>query len=545
MDAREDIAARLRACGERLPGYAPAYRALPRRDFDHVYPLVLGYIRDRFLLTPAMCVSDKLLDLADVSLRYMLELKRMGIDPGQISRSCSGASSVISKKVLLMKAVQDVFQVSMTPAEFADITTVTALTRFICRAAAPAAPAGADSFAGAGEGGGFDVSRVRRDFPALETDVYGHPLIYLDNAATAQMPRQVMDAVRDIELCRANVHRGIHTLSNRCTDAYEHARAVCAAFLGAEPGQVTFTSGTTDGINRVAAALSRTPCGVVATALEHHSNFVPWQQLRLRTGKPFRVCPIQPDGALDLDALDGLLTGDVGLLAVSQCSNVLGMPVPVEEIIRLAHSRGVRVLVDGAQAVCHRDVDVAAMDCDYYVCSGHKLGGPFGVGLLYCKEPLEPMVFGGGMVEHVTAEATTFLPTLEAGTPNVSGAVGLAAAVEYRRALPEGWQEHEAALLRRAETLLRELPGVHFVGSGPHEGCLSLTLDGVTAFDAAAALDQLGIALRSGDHCAQPLHAALGISYTLRISPAFYNTFEELDALAQGLREVLRGRNDG
>ncbi len=335
MESKEELLVRLKTAAQNLTRYADAYRALEHRDFDAVYPLVMGYIRDRFGLTREMCGSDKLLDLADVSLRYMLALKRMGIDPGEISRSCSGASSVITKKVLLMKAVQEIFDVDMTPEEFANITTVTELTRFICeqnREVSRAVP----TVSNADERTGFDVEMIRADFPALSQTVHGHRLIYLDNAATAQMPGTVLDAVRKIESCRSNVHRGVHSLAGRCTDAYEQARAVCAGFLGAQPGQITFTAGTTDGINRVAAAFSGSKGGVVTTALEHHSNFVPWQQLCLRQGRPFRVCPVLPDGSLDMETLDRLLTEDIGLLAVTHCSNVLGTVTPVEQIAALA-----------------------------------------------------------------------------------------------------------------------------------------------------------------------------------------------------------------
>ncbi len=540
MENQEVILARLHAAAQRLPQYESRYLSLSQRDYDHVYPLVQGYILDRFLLTEEMCASEKLLDLADVSLMYMLALKRMGIDPGQISRSCSGASSVISKKVLLMKAVQEVFHVSMTPAEFAEISTVSELAAFICShpqehtAQEPAVQIICTEKAEVS----FDVQRIRQDFPALAQTIHGHPLVYLDNAATMQMPVQVMEAVREVELLRGNVHRGIHTLSSRCTDAYEQARSVCAQFFGTEPGNITFTSGTTDGINRVAAAFADRPGAIVVTELEHHSNFVPWQQLCKKTGREFRVCPIQPDGTLNLDALDAMLTEGTALLAISQCSNVLGMATPLEQVIPMAHQRGIPVLVDGAQGACHMPVNLTALDCDYYVCSGHKLGAPFGVGLLYCKQPLPPMVYGGGMVERVTAEKTTFLPTLEAGTPNVSGAVGLAAALEYRMKLPSGWQTHEAALLRHAETMLREIPGIHFLGSGTRGGCLSFTVDGVDAFDMAAALDQLGIMLRSGDHCVQILHRRLGVPYSLRLSPAYYNTAAEIELMVNAVREL-------
>lgn len=536
---QEKILARLHEASGRIAQYPKAYWALPCRDYAHVYPLVWGYIRDRFLLTEEMCSGDRLLDLADISLRYMLELKRQGIDPGQISRSCSGASSVISKKVLLIKAMQEAFGFSMTPQEFAQITTVGELTAFLCSATpftspVPAAPAPVQ---------GFDPYRIRGDFPALSEKIHGHPLVYLDNSATGQMPRPVMEAVQRLEACRGNIHRGIHTLSGRCTDAYEHARNVCAEFLGVFPGQLTFTSGTTDGINRVAQAFSARPGGIVVTALEHHSNFVPWQQLCLRENRPFRVCPCSPEGVLDLSALDELLTPDVGLLAVTQCSNVTGALTPIDKIIRLAHSRGIPVLVDGAQAICHIPVNLRAMDCDYYVCSGHKLGSPFGIGLLYCREPLPPTVFGGGMVERVTQQETTFLSSREAGTPNVSGAVGLSAAIEYRKNLPEGWEAHERALLAHLRTGLLSLPGIHLYSPEQCCGCLSFTMEGLSPFDAAALLDQQGIALRSGDHCAQPLHQALGTPYTLRVSPAYYNTFEEIDWLISQLKLLLSGEN--
>lgn len=542
MESREAILARLHAAAQRLPQYESRYRALNRRDYDSVYPLVKGYILDRFLLTEEMCASEKLLDLADISLRYMLELRRLGIDPGQISRSCSGASSVISKKVLLMKAVQEVFHVSMTPQEFAEISTISELAAFICghqQTDTAQEQVVQVKYTEEAEHS-FDVQRIRQDFPGLSQPIHGHPLIYLDNAATMQMPLRVMEAVRKVELLRGNVHRGIHTLSSRCTDAYEQARSVCARFFGTEPGHITFTSGTTDGINRLALAFQDRPGGIVVTELEHHSNFVPWQQLCQKTGRTFRVCPIRADGALDLDVLDTMLIEETALLAISQCSNVLGMPTPLEKIIPLAHRRGIPVLVDGAQGACHMPVDLKALDCDYYVCSGHKLGAPFGIGLLYCKHPLPPMVYGGGMVSRVTVEETTFLPTLEAGTPNVSGAVGLAAALEYRMQLPDGWQMHEAALLRHAEALLREIPDIHFLGSGIRVGCLSFTVDGMGPFSLAAALDQLGIALRSGDHCAQLLHSRLGTSYSLRLSPAFYNTFEEMEILAEAIQTIRK-----
>lgn len=395
----------------------------------------------------------------------------------------------------------------------------------------------------------FPVERIRKDFPALSETVHGRPLVYLDNAATAQMPRPVMDAVMHIELRRGNVHRGIHSLSEACTAAYEEARKTCADFLGAEPTQITFTSGTTDGINRVASVYGRTEKrGVMVTELEHHSNFVPWQQLCLNSHRPFHVLTLTDTACPD--KINSLISNDdsIGLLAITSCSNVIGTVTPVREICQIAHRKGIKVLVDGAQAVCHMDIDIKALDCDFFVCSGHKLGGPFGIGLLYCKEPMEPSLFGGGMVDTVTHQTTTFAKppfSGEAGTPHVSGAVGLAEAVRYRSALPEGWQAYEQALLSYAQTRLQEIPGIRLLGSGPRTGCLSFAADGCAAFDIAVLLDQLGIAVRSGHHCAQPLLHALGQEYAVRVSPAFYNTKGEIDALAEGLLRILpilRGR---
>ena len=551
MDEKRREEARLRALYEESTRYAEAYRALSRGDFERVYPLAFGYVRSKYLLTPEQCESEKLLDLADVSLRQTLALKRRGIQVGEIARSCAGASSVITKKILLMKALQEDFRISMTPEEFADIDTLTDLTEFLAAGRGGKTAPETAVITEEKKTAVFDPLSVRADFPALSECVHGRPLVYLDSAATAQMPRAVMEAVSEIELARGNIHRGVHTLSEKCTAAYEEARRTCAGFLGAQPEQITFTAGTTDGINRVAAALDTMSGGVVATAMEHHADFVPWQQACKALGRPFRVCPILPDGTLDMKTLDELLDGDISVLAVTHASNVLGTVNPVEELAGLAHSRGIRVLADGAQSVCHRKIDVTAMGCDWFVCSGHKLGGPFGIGLLYSREPLKPTRFGGGMVDRVTERDTSFLPppaSGEAGTPNVSGAVGLGAAIRYRQALPEGWQAHEKALLRRAEALLREISGVTVLGPGEKEGCLSFTVEGAQPLDVALLMDGAGIALRSGNHCAQPLMAALGVAHTLRVSPAYYNTAAEIDAFAGALRRilpVLRAENGG
>lgn len=523
--------------------YLSAYRALETPTPETVYPILLGYIRERLLLPPALCPGDGLLALCDASLRHILDMKRKGIHIGDISRSCGGASSVISKKVLLLKAVQEDFGISMTPVEFAETSTVRQLAELICVNGSSISSMLADQMPDVFSEPEFDVFRIRKDFPALAESVHGHPLIYLDNAATVQMPRAVMDAVAGIEFARGGAHRGMHTLSRHCTDAYEAARKTCAAFLGAVPEQIVFTAGATDGINQAADAFCRRDKrGVVATQLEHHSNLLPWQQLCRAQGRPFRLCPVLPDGSLDIASADKLLTADIGLLAVSHCSNVTGMVNPVNELCAMAHSRGISVLVDGAQSVCHMIIDVTDMDCDFFVCSGHKLGAPYGTGLLYCKRPIPPVRFGGGMVDMAYDHAAIFSEfplSSEAGTPNVSGAAGLAAAIEYRQTLPPAWQDYEKTLLGYAAENLSKISGLAMLGGKESLGCLSFTIDGCNAFDVAMLLDQQGIALRSGHLCAQPFLRGMGLQSVLRISPCFYNTREELNVLFRCLQEVL------
>jgi cysteine desulfurase / selenocysteine lyase len=393
----------------------------------------------------------------------------------------------------------------------------------------------------------FPVEEIRRDFPALNKTVHNNkPLIYLDNAATAQMPRYVWDAIGEIELCRGNVHRGIHAVSEQCTAAYERAREQVAAYINAKPEQVRFTSGTTDGVNQAAEWLRRNLKSgerVAVTRMEHHSNFVPWQQVCLETGAEFVVLPLNAAGELDMEAVKREISNGIKLLAVAHGSNVLGAVNDVAALGRLTHEAGGLLFVDGAQGICHESVDVVAMDCDFYAFSGHKLGAPFGIGALYTKNPLPPVRFGGGMVETVLDEKTIFdqpPQAYEAGTPNVAGAVGLAAALEYRKNLPEGWQAWEQALMEHLEDGLRSMERVHVLGQpARHSGCISFVVEGASPYDLAVLLDQLGIAVRSGHHCAQPLLRSLGQEYALRVSPAFYNTMEEIDAFLSGLERVM------
>lgn len=392
----------------------------------------------------------------------------------------------------------------------------------------------------------FDVAALRGAYPALAEQIHGRNLVYLDNAATAQMPLCVAEAVQALELRRGNVHRGIHALSEDCTQSFEHARSTVAGFLGAKPEQIQFTFGTTDAVNRVADALAATlkPGDRIAvTRMEHHSNFVPWQQLCRKTGVEFCILPLTPQGDLDLEQAQGLLSRGVKLVAAAHSSNVLGTVNDIPTLARLTHAAGGLLFVDGAQGICHEPVDVAALDCDYYAFSGHKLGAPFGIGALYTRQPLPPVRFGGGMVDQVLDSHTTFASAplcWEAGTPNVSGAVGLARALEFRQQLPEGWQAWEDKLLARLEQGLSDLDRVQVLGHPRRRsGCLSFTVEGASPFDLAVLLDQLGIAVRSGHHCAQPLLHWLGVEYALRVSPACYNTLEEIDAFLSGLRRVI------
>ena len=403
----------------------------------------------------------------------------------------------------------------------------------------------------------FRAEEIRKDFPILSRLVNGRPLVYLDNAATTQIPLPVLEKVREHYATRnANVHRGIHTLSNESTRALEDARRTAARFIGAREDEVVFTSGTTDGLNMLAQAFREVlqpGDEIVVTAMEHHSNFVPWQQLCARTGAVFRVCPLARTGDIDPDALTELVSDRTRIVACAQVSNVLGIVNPLREIAETAHAAGAVFVVDGAQGARHGSTDVRTMGCDFYVFSGHKMTAPGGTGVLYGRREqfakLVPPRFGGGMVDKVTAERTTFEPApggWEAGTPNYQGAVGLAAAMDYLTEIGrEEIAAYEQHLIDLTEEVLSDVPGVRVLGE-PEErvGCVSFTLEGIHSFDAAALLDKLGVAVRSGHHCAQPLLASLGLEHCVRVSPAFYNTENEITWFGEMLRQVcglLRG----
>ena len=400
---------------------------------------------------------------------------------------------------------------------------------------------------------GFDVGRVREEFPALKQLVHGKPLVYLDNAATTQKPQLVIDAITRFyqEDC-SNIHRGVHLLSERATKAYEDVRLAVQQFINAaDPAEVIFVRGTTEAINLVAHSYGRTHVqagdAVLISAMEHHSNIVPWQILCEERGARLRVVPMNGRGELLLDEYEKLLTPRTKLVAVSHVSNALGTVNPVRQIIAMAHEHGIPVLVDGAQAVPHLHVDVQELDCDFYAFSGHKMYGPTGVGVLYGKkrllEAMPPYQGGGDMISSVTFEKTTYnrLPfKFEAGTPNIAGVIGLGAAIEYLgRIALERVAVHEHYLLAYATERISSLPGVRLIGTAQEKAAvLSFVLEGVHPHDIGTVLDQEGIAVRTGHHCAQPVMQFFGVPATARASFALYNTEEEVDALMRGICKV-------
>jgi len=399
----------------------------------------------------------------------------------------------------------------------------------------------------------LDVAKLREDFPILRQTVHGKPLVYLDNAATSQKPRQVIEAVsRYYERDNANVHRAVYELAERATRAYEDARAGVARFLGAaDPREIVFVRGATEAINLVAWSFGRANVGpgdeILVTGMEHHSNIVPWQLLCQQTGARLRVVPIDDRGELVLEEIPKLLTPRTKLMALTHVSNALGTINPVEEIAALARNRGVPVLIDGAQAVPHMKVDVQALGCDFYAFSGHKVFGPMGIGALWARaehlEAMPPWQGGGEMIASVTFEKTTYnrVPwKFEAGTPDVAGAVGLAAALDYvTRVGLDRIAAWEAELLAYATERLAEVPGLELIGTARRKAAvLSFVLDVAHPHDVGTVLDREGLAVRTGHHCAQPVMDRFGVPATVRASLAFYNTREEIDALVRGLHRV-------
>jgi cysteine desulfurase/selenocysteine lyase len=422
------------------------------------------------------------------------------------------------------------------------------VTASASRPGAPRGPAPAPAVARP-----FDPRAVRAEFPILSRSVRGRPLVYLDNAATSQKPRAVLEALdRYYRQTNANVHRGVHLLSEEATSAMEAARETVRAFLGAESAkEVVFTRGTTEAINLVAQSWGRASVRagdeILLTTMEHHSNIVPWQLLAAERGASIRVAPIDDDGRLEMDAFARLLSDRTRLVAVTHVSNALGTVNPVREIVAAAHAAGAVALVDGAQAVPHGAVDVRALDADFYAFSGHKVYGPTGIGVLYGKRALldamPPWQGGGDMIRSVSFEGSTWndLPwKFEAGTPDISGAIGLGAALAWFSALPaEAVAAHEADLLSYGTEALRGVPGLRLIGTAPEKtSVLSFTLEGVHPHDVGTLLDLEGVAVRTGHHCAQPVMARFGVPATTRASLAVYNVREDLDALVRGLERV-------
>jgi cysteine desulfurase/selenocysteine lyase len=410
----------------------------------------------------------------------------------------------------------------------------------------------------------YDINKIREDFPILAREVYGKPLVYLDNAATTQKPLCVLDAMRDEYLnVNANVHRGVHYLSQQATDLHEAAREKVRQFINAaKTEEIVFTRGTTEAINLVASSFceSQMQAGdeVIVTEMEHHSNIVSWQLQAMKRGIVVKHLPITDDGILCLNQLEGLITEKTKIISVAHVSNVLGTINPVEEIIRIAHEHGIPVMVDGAQSAPHFKVDVQAMDCDFFAFSGHKMYGPTGIGVLYGKEEwlekLPPYQGGGEMIDKVTWEKTTFerLPfKFEAGTPDYVATHGLAKAIEYIDSIGfDAVQQHEQELTRYCMEQLQTIPDMHIYGpsfsvfnvqsSINKDAVVSFNVGHIHHLDMGTLLDRLGIAVRTGHHCAQPLMDRLGISGTVRASFALYNTKEEIDILVAGIQRIAK-----
>lgn len=400
----------------------------------------------------------------------------------------------------------------------------------------------------------FNVEDVRADFPILKEKVNGAPLIYLDNGATSQKPQRVIDCIeRYYETYNANVHRGVHKLSQLATDDYEEARRVIQRYMNAKhEHEIIFTKGTTDSINLVASTFGnmlKKGDIVLVSEMEHHSNIVPWQMLETSKGIQVIPIPVNDKGELDMLAFDELLTDKVKLVSIVHISNALGTVNPIEEIIAKAHRKDIPVLVDGAQSVQHMPIDLQAMDCDFFTLSGHKLFGPTGVGVLYGKEKylnaMPPYQGGGDMIKEVKFSGTTFneLPfKFEAGTPNIAGVIGLSEAFKYMETLP--WEEikvYEKELLDYATTQMAEIPEVEFVGTADNKASvISFNIKGLHHFDVGTLLDQQGVAVRTGHHCAQPVMDRFGIKGTIRASFAFYNTKEEIDTFVKALKRSIK-----
>jgi cysteine desulfurase / selenocysteine lyase len=401
--------------------------------------------------------------------------------------------------------------------------------------------------------GSYDVGRVREDFPILGMQVHGKPLVYLDNAASAQKPKLVLDRLTQAYTSEySNVHRGLHYLANAATEGYEGAREKVAGFLNAgRSDEIIFTRGATEAINLVAQTFGRERIGpgdeIVLSIMEHHANIVPWHFLRERQGAVIKWAPVDDEGNFLIDEFEKLLTDRTKMVAITQMSNVLGTVVPVKEVVRIAHARGIPVLVDGAQASVHMDVDVRDIDCDFYVITGHKLYGPTGIGALYGKHEhlaaMSPFNGGGEMIREVHRDRITYGDPphrFEAGTPPIVQAIGLGAAIDYINSIGKSRiRAHEASLLAYAQAKLREINSLRIIGTAAEKGALvSFEMKSAHAHDFATVIDRAGVAVRAGTHCAMPLLERFGVTATCRASFALYNTHDEVDVLARALTKA-------
>ncbi len=398
----------------------------------------------------------------------------------------------------------------------------------------------------------FDVEAIRREFPILASEVHGKPLVYLDSAASSQKPRSVIERIdRYYREENANIHRGLHSLSETATREYEAARVKTARFIGAAPEEIVFVRGGTEAINLVASTFGRERIGegdeVLITHMEHHSNIVPWQMLCREKGAHLKVAPIDDTGALQVDELEALFSERTKMLALVHVSNALGTVNPVQRLIGMARDRGVPVLLDGAQAVPHMRVDMRALDCDFYAFSGHKMFAPTGIGVLYGKkahlESMPPYQGGGEMIAHVTFEETKYNEVphkFEAGTPNIAGVIGLGAAIDCMEAVGlDAIEAHEKELLDYGTKALLAIPGVRIIGTAADKaGVISFMIDDIHAHDAGTILDREGVAVRAGHHCAQPVMERFGVPSTVRASLGFYNNRQDLDRLAEAVLKV-------
>ena len=399
----------------------------------------------------------------------------------------------------------------------------------------------------------FDVQSIRQQFPVLDQQVYGKPLVYFDNAATTQKPLCVIERERDYYLNEnCNIHRGVHYLSQKATEAYENARITVARFINApEAHEIVFTRGTTESLNLLATSFEHLFIEegdkVMVTAMEHHSNLVPWQQMIQRHHGELLVVPMDENGVLDLNAYQDLLKKQPKVVSIAHISNTLGTINPVKEMIAMAHQYGIPVVIDGAQSMAHLPIDVQDMDCDFYVFSGHKMYAPMGIGGLYGKtewlEKMPPYQFGGEMVDTVSFEKTTFnkLPfKFEAGTPNVGAALGLETAVKFIESMDrKAVAEHEDLLLKTAVERLSQIEGMRFIGQAPHRsGLVSFVIDGIHPYDLGTIVDKMGVAVRTGHHCAEPVMTYFGIPGTVRASFAMYNTIEEIEVFVKAVERA-------